>query len=70
MEKIVGTTYRKCRPLIALLILKDTLFKMLNSEIVTPFKTQDTENHTLLSDTYQFRPNNGVSPRDFVPLSF
>ena len=66
MEKIVGTTYRKC----ILLIFKDILFKMLNSEIVTPFKTQTPKNHTLLSDTYQFRPNNGVSPWDFVPLFF
>ena len=66
MEKIVGTTYRKC----ILLILKDILFKMLNSEIVTNFKTQTPENHTLLSDTYQFRPNNRVSPRDFVLLLF
>ena len=40
-------------------VLKDTLFKTLNSEIVY---RQDPENHTLFSGTHLFRPNKGVSP--------
>ena len=39
------------------------LYILLVSCVVSLFKTQDSENHTLLSGTYPLRPNKGVPPR-------